>query len=275
MQIREILVNIDLDLFSPALVACAAQLAQRFNAGLIGVSAGEPSTIGLAADGSAAIGLLYEQERVDIERRLGEIAQQFRDAVPAGVAQQWRGYLEPPNAALARTARCADLIVTESNFGGAAKNLRRSTDTGELLVRAGRPVIVTSVSASQIKADTIVVGWKDCREARRAVADALPFFATATQVFVATIHEGDLGEEKVSLEEVLAWMRRHGVPAQGDVAPSSTEGPAETLESIARDRGADLVVTGGYGSGRMREWLFGGMTRDLLSDRTIHRFMSN
>ena len=275
MQIREILVNIDLDVFSPTLVACAAQLAQRFNAGLIGLSAAEPSAIGLAADGAAALGLLYEQERTEIEKRLGEIAQQFRDAVPSGVPNQWRGYLEPPNTALARTARCADLIITGSNFDSVAKNPRRSTDTGELVVRAGRPVVVTGVSTSQIQADTIVVGWKDCREARRAVADALPLLATARQVVVATIHEGDLAEEKVSLEEVLTWMRRHGVSALGDVAPSSTEGPAETLESIAKERGADLVVTGGYGSGRMREWLFGGMTRDLLTNRNIHRFMSN
>jgi nucleotide-binding universal stress UspA family protein len=128
---------------------------------------------------------------------------------------------------------------------------------------------------SRIQADNIVVGWKDSREARRAVVDALPFLQAAKEVTVATIHEGDFANEKESLEDVLGWMRRHDIEPRGDVQPSAAGGPAETLESLAKDRGADLIVTGGYGHGRMREWLFGGMTRDLLSDRTVHRFMSN
>lgn len=273
MPIREILVNVDVDLFSPALVACAVNLAKRFGAGLIGVSAAEPAVADMGYEGTS--GVIFEQEQQAIETCLGQVERQFRAAVPADIHAEWRGYVGQPNAMVARTARCADLIITGSNFGGPTKNPHRSIDTGELLVRAGRPVIITGVGLSQVKADKIVVGWKDSRESRRAVVDALPLLLAAKQVIVATIHEADFGEEKASLEDVIAWMRRHGIEPQGDMQLTTANGPAEALESMARERGADLIVTGGYGHGRMREWLFGGITRDLLSDRSVHRFMSN
>lgn len=275
MPIREILVNLDIDLFSSALVDCAVGLARRFGAGLIGTSAAEPNIVGMGYEGAAAVRILYEQEQQDIENRFGAIEQQFRAAVPADLRVAWRGYVAQPNVSVARTARCGDLIITGSNFGNKNPNPQRSVDTGELLVKAGRPVLICGMGLSRIQADNIVVGWKDSREARRAVVDALPFLQAAKEVMVATIHEGDFANEKESLEDVLGWMRRHDIEPRGDVQPSAAGGPAETLESLAKDRGADLIVTGGYGHGRMRKWLFGGMTRDLLSDRTVHRFMSN
>ncbi len=275
MPIRQILVNLDIDQFSPGLVDCAVELAQRFGASLVGHAAAEPNAVGVGYEGAPAVAVLYEQEQRDIVARLGTIERQFRVAVPPEVQVEWRGRVEQPTASAARTARCADLIITGSNFGNQNQNPQRSVDTGELLVKAGRPVLIAGLGLSRIKADTIVVGWKDSREARRAVVDALPFLQAATQVTVATIHEADFADEKASLDDVLAWMHRHGIKPQGDMQPAIAGGPAETLETLAKDRGADLIVTGGYGHGRMREWLFGGMTRDLLSDRTVHRFMSN
>lgn len=275
MPVREILVNLDIDLFSPTLVECAAGLAKRFEAGLIGISAAAPNVAAMGYEGATAVGILFEQEQHDIENRLAQLEDLFRKAVPAGIPTAWRAYVGQPNATVARIARCADLIVTGSNFGGPTRSPNRSIDTGELLVKAGRPVIIAGVGLSQIRADRIVVGWKDSREARRALVDALPLLLAATHVTVATIHEADLAEEKASLEDVVAWLRRHGVEPTADTFPASHGGPAEALEALAEKLAADLIVTGGYGHGRMREWLFGGMTRDLLSDRTVHRFMSN
>lgn len=275
MPIREILVNLDIDTFSSALVKCAIDLAERADAGLIGMSVAEPNVAGMGYEGGAAVGVLYEQEQQDIEKRLGDMEIKFRAAAPPELRVAWRGHIGPPTASLARTARCADLIMTESNFGDHNRNPHRSIDTGELLVKAGRPVLICGLGLSRIRAEAIVVGWKDSREARRAVVDALPLLEAANQVTVVTIHEGDFANEKASLDDVLAWMRRHGVEPRGDMLPATVGGPAETLETLAKELGSDLIVTGGYGHGRMREWLFGGMTRDLLSDRTVHRFMSN
>lgn len=274
MEIRTILVNIDVDAFSPALVKCAADLARRFDANLIGLSAAEPSPALVGVEGAVASADLYAQERSDIEMQLRAVEKEFRAAVPGGVEVLWRSYIEAPNRSLVSAARCADLIVTGSRPGRSEQGYSRTADVGELVLGAGRPVLVTGADVASITAETIVVGWKDTREARRAVADALPLLKAAKEVDVVTINEGDLGAEKASLEDLLAWLRRHGVKARGDVH-AVKEGPAETLESLLKQFKADLVVTGGYGHSRLREWLFGGMTRDLLAAQTINRFMSN
>ena len=274
MEIRTILVNLDIDSFSPDLVKCAGGLARRFNAELIGLAAAEPSPALVGIEGAAATVGWYNQEREDIEVRLRSLETEFRAFAPAGVETTWRAYVDAPNRSLAWTARCADLIVTSSHLGSISQNYLRSVDIGELVLTAGRPVLVVGAGVAEVEASKIVVGWKDTKEARRAVADALPFLKAASDVVVVTVNESDLGAEKASLAEVLAWLHRHEVKARGDVYPAKG-GAADALQATAKLLEADLVVTGGYGHSRLREWLFGGMTRDLLAARTINRFMSN
>lgn len=274
MEIRTILVNVDIDAVSPALVKCAAGLARRFGASLIGLGAAEPSPALIGVDGAVAAAEFYAQERADIEAQLRVAETQFRAAVPAGIEVSWRASIDAPNRSLAATARRADLIVTGSRLDNAGGGYLRSVNVGELVLSAGRPVLVAGAETAEIKAETIVVGWKDTREARRAVADALPLLKAAAAVVAVSISEGDMGAEQASLEDLLAWLRRHGVEARGDVHTAS-QGRAETLASIAAQLGSDLIVTGGYGHSRLREWLFGGMTRDLLATPTANRFMSN
>jgi len=274
MEIRTILVNVDLDAVSPALVKCAAALAGRFGASLIGLAAAEPSPALIGVDGAVAAAEFYAQERADIEAQLQLAEAQFRAAVPAGIEVSWRGSIEAPNRSLAATARRADLIVTGSNLDNAGAGYLRRVDVGELVLGAGRPVLVASADAAEIKAETVVIGWKDTREARRAVADALPLLKAAATVVAVSISEGDLGAEQASLEDLLAWLRRHDIVAKGDVH-AAEQSQAETLAAIAGRLGSDLIVTGGYGHSRLREWLFGGVTRDLLAAPTMNRFMSN
>jgi len=274
MPIRDILVNLDIDQFSPTLVQCAVDLARRFDAGLIGhAAAALPMAVSFQS--GVEMGIIYERERESINADLKMLEQRFRAAVPAAVRVGWRADIELPHVSAAKHARSADLIITGSNFEQGNANPQRRTNTGELLVKAGRPVLITGTGLTRIAAETVLVGWKDSREARRAVVDALPFLSAAKQVIVVTIHEDDPAEERASLDDVLAWMDRQGVKAEAAMQPASHEGAAETLEALGETKGADLIVTGGYGHGRMQEWLFGGMTRDLLSDRRLHRFMSN
>ena len=73
---------------------------------------------------------------------------------------------------------------------------------------------------------------------------------------------------------MLAWLAAHGVKAEGKLHPSS-HSPAETILSLAQAFAADLIVTGAYGHSRVREWLLGGMTHDLIGASTINRLISN
>jgi nucleotide-binding universal stress UspA family protein len=147
-------------------------------------------------------------------------------------------------------------------------------DPGDLVLKLGRPVVFTGSDAEVIQGQKIVVGWKDAREARRAVSDALPFLKNATEVFVAEVEERDYSSEWTSLKDVLHWLELQGVKARGEIVPLAGS-TAETIVSAASDMGADLIVTGAYGHSRLREWLFGGATLELLGESTINRLMSN
>ena len=138
----------------------------------------------------------------------------------------------------------------------------------------GRPIIAVGEAVTEFADRKIVVAWKDTREARRAVADALPFLQRAQDVIAITVSEGDRSAEKGSLDDLLAWLDRHDVKARAELLENQ-EGFVDVLESTARAYQADLVVSGGYGHSRMREWLFGGITRNLLEANTLNRLFSN
>ena len=136
------------------------------------------------------------------------------------------------------------------------------------------PVIDVAKGQTKLSADKIVIGWKDTREARRAVADALPLLQRAKEIAALTISEGDNAYEKASLDDLVAWLAGHGVSATAELVENK-ENYEDVLETNASFRQADLLVTGGYGHSRMREWLFGGVTRNLLKSDTLTRFFSN
>jgi hypothetical protein len=162
-----------------------------------------------------------QQEREQIEARLRRLEEEFRSFAGNSIKVDWYPFVEIPNQSVVSLAQRADLMITASHMG--ENNYPRSLNVGELVLTAGRPVIV--VDRAKIRADKILIGWKDAREARRAVVDALPFLNTASEVVVATISEGNLLGEKATLEGVLTWLRRRDVKARGDVYPR--KGPAK------------------------------------------------
>jgi nucleotide-binding universal stress UspA family protein len=117
-----------------------------------------------------------------------------------------------------------------------------------------------------------LVAWKDGREARRAVADAVPFLSRATEVVVATVDPDGSRQSRDGVADVVAWLDRHGIKARGEILPGRDEGAR--LAEFAAGLGADLVVSGAYGHSRLREWVLGGVTRSLLDDVRLNRFMS-
>jgi nucleotide-binding universal stress UspA family protein len=129
------------------------------------------------------------------------------------------------------------------------------------------------------KIDAVTEPWgvrKDSREARRAVLDALPFLREASRVTVVEICES--GEESTAqehIEDVARYLSRHRISC-GPRVIIHQEGPgAAQLIRLARDEGADLIVVGAYGHSRLGEWMFGGMTRDLLATSPICCLMSH
>lgn len=272
MAIRTILVNLDIDLPSSSLLAAANDLARRLDAKLTGFAAAQPPAPEVPIAAGAVAPSWYETNRRELETRIETLQSEFEAIVPPNLRGSFISYIDPPTPSLVAAASGVDLIMLTGRTGGGT-NPARHVDVGELLLGAGRPVLLAAAGVKRIEADKIMIGWKDTREARRAVSDALPLLQQAKDVLVATISEGDRAVERARIENVIAWLAMHRVKAVGEVFQPGTA--AATLAELGRLQKADLVVSGGYGHSRVREWFFGGVTRDLLAEATINRLMSN
>lgn len=274
MSIRTILVNVDLidTATSPAL-RYAIGLAEMFDAELIGLAAEEPNLAYAGVDSTSAAVDLYAMEHEEIEKRLRDAGQQFAGMVPPGTASQWRPFMSSVSRCLVDNASSADLIVTSSCSKTAFQGALR-VNLGELVVKAGRPVLDVGETTVRAKFDKILIGWKDTREARRAVCDALPFLQRAGTVSAITMSEGEAAAERRSLDALSSWLGRHGISVETELV-ENRDNYEDVLESVALSRNVDLVVAGGYGHSQVREWLFGGMTRTLLETNTLNRLLSN
>ena len=112
-------------------------------------------------------------------------------------------------------------------------------DPGAAILRAGRPFLVVPEDTSSLRAEHVVIGWKDTREARRAVQDALPFLHEATRVTIVEICRS--GEEELTLENIedaARYLERHRVKVGREVVLHQEGSGATQLIRFAQDEGA-------------------------------------
>ena len=182
---------------------------------------------------------------------------------------------ETPARALAALSRSADLIVVSAH---PQTNYYRAADPAEVVMRSGRPVLVVPDKGAPLKGDAVVVAWKDTREARRALQDGLPFLQRAKQVVVAAVcSQDETGAVQRQVDDVIDYLSRRGVAARATakVSVASDAGVVGELNAAAQAIGADLIVAGAYGQSRLREWVFGGVTRTLMDEPTRYLLLSH
>ncbi|MGC1622077.1 MAG: universal stress protein, partial [Pseudolabrys sp.] len=122
----------------------------------------------------------------------------------------------------------------------------------------------------------VVVACKDARECRRAVRDALPFLREANEVLVVEIGEEDSkSEHKRNLADIRRYLTRHGVIVADEIWKRARGPVATELLELVRAERADLIVSGGYGHTRLGEWIFGGVTQELLASSPVCCMLSH
>jgi nucleotide-binding universal stress UspA family protein len=271
MAYAAIMVGVGQDAASDARVALAHRLASRFEASLIGVAA-EAAVANAMLDGdTATLGGSAEHETRRLRARLADAERRFRAALPlaANTKVEWRSFIDHPGDVLARESRSADLMVVGA--GG-------TIDAGDVLMAAGRPVLVVPAGIDRLHCRQVVIGWGDTAQSRRAVSDALPLLRRAEGALVLAVTEQpdtEADAAEAAVFDVIAFLARHGVSADGEVRPLRCDTVAKELVQAARDRGADLIVTGAYGHARDLEWSLGGVTRALLTRCPICCLMSH
>jgi nucleotide-binding universal stress UspA family protein len=264
MSYATLMVYLDLDHSNDARLNIVGALAERFEASVIGVAACLQTMPLYFTDGFVADSLI-DQDRAEIEKRLNATEERFR-ACLAGRAKriEWRCAMTPPTAYVAEQCRAADLVIIGASRDGARLDPLRQLVPSDLVTVAGRPILVIPQEVEVLAANRIVIGWKDAPEARRAVSDALPLLQCCEKAIVAEIDENDDSNvARAHVDDVVAWLRHHGVKASGTVRPMIARA-SEELETVARQEEADLIVAGAFGHSRLREWVLGGVTRDLI-----------
>jgi nucleotide-binding universal stress UspA family protein len=285
MALKDILVQVDEARGHQDRLALAAELA-RGNAGhLAGLFAIEPiSFTALAAPGGAdfAAAEAYQQieqqhreARLKVAQRLKAVFQSTLERV--GAAGEWRIVEENAAAAMSLHAHYVDLAVVGQND---PENPPMGPGVAEaVLLGSGRPVLVVPFIGANAIGKRVLVAWNAQREAARAVNDALPLMADAEQVTVLSINpeRGIGGEGDLPAADIALHLARHGVKAEAAYTEADPEDVSvgDVILSRAADLGCDLIVMGGYGHSRAREFVLGGATRTLLRHMTVPVLLSH
>jgi nucleotide-binding universal stress UspA family protein len=262
------------------LLAPAVDLADRFQSHLMGLSVVPPAVIvptGAAFCPPVIVDAHCELYRADNPaiRTAFEVATRGR-----GFVAEWRdddaGAFGVADCVLPY-ARTADLLIasqTDPEWPGS----ERLDIADRLAMEAGRPVlIVPNAGAPKRVGERVLVAWNGRREAARAVFDAVPILRGANEVKVAWVNPQSecARAQDLPAAEICTALTRHGIKCQAteQVAPRGSVGA--TLTARAAEMDADLLVMGCYGHARLREFVFGGASRHVLSHMPIPVLMSH
>lgn len=262
MTFSTMMVHLDLRQSNEACLRIAADLAEQFNAKLIGIAAASLQSKCYGEGASAET--LIEWQHSEITKRLADAEERFRYSAKQRAREiEWRSAMAPSEDYVPREARAADLVITGANHGGLPADPFAGLDPGDLVMKAGRPVLIVPAEVECLKLNCAMVAWKDTREARRAVSDALPLLQKVQEVVVVEVIQEEVNRSAAHarVDDVVAWLGRHGVAAIERVFHFPEE--QDPLEKLWQ-YGADFLVAGAYGRAPLREWIFGGFTRGVL-----------
>lgn len=170
--------------------------------------------------------------------------------------------------AVARRAKVSDFTVLPSIAAREDEAFEVARDAA--LFHAGRPMLVIPDEAGLPIGETVVIAWKDAPEAVRAVAAAAPFLETAQRIRLISIDEG--GEDDTA-SAMAGYLAMAGLPVELETVP---RGEREVGDALSTAAGSGvLLVMGGYGHWRWREWVFGGATLHVLRNTDVAVLMSH
>ncbi|ABE38584.1 universal stress protein [Rhodopseudomonas pseudopalustris] len=263
MTYSTMMVTLSCDHTNACQLGIAAELAERFEARVIGIAASDISPPLYFTSGDQAERLL-EHGLAAIRQRLGEVEAEFRQAMGGHARElQWRSAIDQPAKYIVQQARAADIVI--SRAAGPLTDPFALADPADLVMQIGRPLLVVPDDNCRVDLSSVLVAWKDNPEARRAIVNALPLLRQASHVTVVEIveHDGSRADALAGVHDVVDWLSRHHIHATGEV-PAPAGDVARQLDTVATQVRAGIVVAGAYGHSRFREWILGGVTQHLI-----------
>jgi nucleotide-binding universal stress UspA family protein len=275
-MIKDIVVNLGLGTHDPA-GDYAISAAEAFGAHVLGIAVSyEPVIPGTVMGGIPPE--IIESQRSESNKKASTAASRFEQAVKrTGVSGETRTISASISGAadqIGRIGRRFDLVVVGQPER--QKSLPDEVVDEGVLFESGRPVIfVPYIQKGGMKLDRIMVCWDGSRAAARAVADAMPFLKKAKQVEVVIVADKPGKKDEIPGADLGQHLARHGLKVDVKRITSPEIDVPSTILSYAADSSADMIVMGGYGHSRLREFILGGATRGLLEAMTVPVLMSH
>lgn len=275
-MIKDAVVNLPVGNPQNRVVDFAVSVASTFDAHLAGVAFVYDPFVPMV-DVAAIPADLIESQRIENENAAMAAISKFEEAARRSVVSAESGKLEAEllgaSDLFGRIARRFDLSIVaqaEPDKPGPEDSIIESA-----LFDSGRPcLVVPYIQKTGLKLDRVMVCWDGSRNSARAAADAMPFLLRAKVVEVVIVTERGKNDELPGAD-IAKHLARHGLNVEINRIVASDMEVSNTILSHAADVDADFIVMGGYGHSRLREFMLGGATREILASMTIPTLMSH
>ncbi len=215
------------------------------------------------------------------ERAADEMAEQAKKAVDdasrrSGRSIEWRLVRGEIGPVALLHSRYADLVVVSQGASDVTEASLADELPEALVMGSGRPtLVVPRYGQYPTVGERVLVAWSRTREATRAVHDALPLLTRAKSVTVMEVNPKEGEAPHIPGVDIATHLARLGVKAEASSTVAEDIDVGDAILSRLADLGADLLVMGGYGHSRLREYTFGGVTLHILKHMTVPVLMSH
>jgi nucleotide-binding universal stress UspA family protein len=286
MSIADILVVLDGSPRCDTQRNLAIQLAMKYDAHLVGFCPLEqfipipvafpPSPYAPALTSPSLTESVYAEAR----KKARNIEMQFREQLRRnGIKGEWELRDGPFSEELTRRAHAIDLVIMGQPDPENPLPPGNKHAVEEVLMSIGRPLLVVPLAGKfETIGQSVLLGWNGSREATRAVHDALPLIQPAGKLTLLLVirAKNSANEADLPTAEIAEHLSRHHIKVVADRSIIDDEiSVADALLNYACDNAADLLVIGGYGHARIREAIFGGVTRTILEQMTVPTLISH
>ncbi|MBV8393967.1 MAG: universal stress protein [Alphaproteobacteria bacterium] len=251
----------------PSSFELAAKLARGFDARVVGL---EPPSYGVMSMAWADAGMGAPiggglAEDAEERQRVAAVKQVFDDRM-AGLRAEWRSADDSGPTAIGMIGRAYDMIVLPQP--GALPKMPESVFETALF-DSGRPVLVVPPGFGGMVGKKILFAWNGSTESARAISLAMPMLSRADEIQVMSVDGSSGMVPGPSSAEIAASLAAYGFNVTHQHVKPGNRSAGQTIVDTAISIGADMIVKGAYTQSRLRQMIFGGMTRHLILNSSL------
>jgi nucleotide-binding universal stress UspA family protein len=275
-MLNDIAVLLPVDRPAGPLIDCAAAVAGLFEAHLDGIACAYQAINPMIAFAASAVVMAAQYETG--QEQAAVVLDQFEIATRRlNIPHDARSTFNVSYAAIRTVTEMSRLYDLNIVAQPDSSNPSQTDFLSEaVLFGSGRPMLmIPYINRGTFRSDRVLICWDGKAPAARAIHNAAPFLRKAKAIDVVTINEDEDALGEASLAALIAHLARRDLPATPHRLTADTSNVHNAILSLAADNDSDLIVMGGYGHSRFREFILGGVTRGMFETLTVPALISH